>query len=312
MPARYEVKSFVARPSCSRSRSTSTTLEQFFGRHARRRVAPSACWPRGAMPVASPANSEEFVAEPRRPGAVRGVLPQLHAQAVGRPPPRPRRPACAAASRCGSTATRATSITATRSCRPRASRRCSPGCSTTAASASCSTARSGRCGAWSRRGGRPSTPARSTSTSAAASAGCRTARCVRVRPPTTPSSSSRACRSTTRTTARSRGRSRSSTSPARSTRTTVVSHEAPAATGEPYYPVPTAASAGAWPTQYRAAGRRRDGPASRVYFCGRLAQYRYFNTDEVIQEALACFQQMRRDCVPRRAPCASSPRTHAA
>jgi UDP-galactopyranose mutase len=31
-------------------------------------------------------------------------------------------------------------------------------------------------------------------------------------------------------------------------------------------------------------------------FQARLAQYRYFNTDEVIQEALACFQTIRDRC----------------
>jgi hypothetical protein len=35
----------------------------------------------------------------------------------------------------------------------------------------------------------------------------------------------------------------------------------------------------------------------RVYFCGRLAQYRYFNTDEVITQALQCFQRIRQACI---------------
>jgi UDP-galactopyranose mutase len=74
---------------------------------------------------------------------------------------------------------------------------------------------------------------------------------------------------------------------------TVVSYETPTATGEPYYPVPAAASTALY-ARYRALAeeetRRR-----RVYFCGRLAQYRYFNTDEVILEALKCFEQIRAD-----------------
>jgi UDP-galactopyranose mutase len=45
----------------------------------------------------------------------------------------------------------------------------------------------------------------------------------------------------------------------------------------------------------------------RVYFCGRLAQYRYFNTDEVVGEALKCFQQIQRRCLPGRAERPSSP-----
>jgi UDP-galactopyranose mutase len=85
---------------------------------------------------------------------------------------------------------------------------------------------------------------------------------------------------------------------------TVVSYETPAATGEPYYPVPTADSA-LIARRYRelaeAETRRR-----RVYFCGRLAQYRYFNTDEVIQEALRCFEEIQRRCAPGRAASALS------
>jgi UDP-galactopyranose mutase len=74
---------------------------------------------------------------------------------------------------------------------------------------------------------------------------------------------------------------------------TVVSYETPTATGEPYYPVPAAPNTALY-ARYQALAeeetRRR-----RVYFCGRLAQYRYFNTDEVIVEALKCFEQIRAD-----------------
>ncbi len=73
---------------------------------------------------------------------------------------------------------------------------------------------------------------------------------------------------------------------------TVVSYETPAATGEPFYPVPRRESAALY-ARYRElteAETARNG----VHFCGRLAQYRYFNTDEVIQEALTCFQTIRR------------------
>jgi UDP-galactopyranose mutase len=75
---------------------------------------------------------------------------------------------------------------------------------------------------------------------------------------------------------------------------TVVSYETPAASGEPFYPVPTGGSRQLC-ERYQALAeeetRRR-----RVFFCGRLAQYRYFNTDEVITEALACFQRIRQAC----------------
>lgn len=88
---------------------------------------------------------------------------------------------------------------------------------------------------------------------------------------------------------------------------TVVSYETPSGSGEPYYPVPTAASSQLY-ERYRALAdeetRRR-----RVFFCGRLAQYRYFNTDEVITEALQCFQRIRQTCGPRDDPSVSSPTT---
>lgn len=75
---------------------------------------------------------------------------------------------------------------------------------------------------------------------------------------------------------------------------TVVSYETPAAEGEPFYPVPRKESAELY-KRYRALAEI-ETERNRVYFCGRLAQYRYFNTDEVIQEALACFQTIRERC----------------
>ena len=82
---------------------------------------------------------------------------------------------------------------------------------------------------------------------------------------------------------------------------TVVSYETPAAEGEPFYPVPRSESAALY-NRYRALAEAETA-RNRVYFCGRLAQYRYFNTDEVIQEALACFQTIRDRCaVPASSP----------
>lgn len=43
-----------------------------------------------------------------------------------------------------------------------------------------------------------------------------------------------------------------------------------------------------------------------VHFCGRLAQYRYFNTDEVIEEALQCFQRIRRGAAVSSSPMAAA------
>ena len=75
---------------------------------------------------------------------------------------------------------------------------------------------------------------------------------------------------------------------------TVLSYETPSATGEPFYPVP-APSAAALYERYRALAEQ-ETRRRRVYFCGRLAQYRYFNTDEVIQEALKCFETIGNHC----------------
>jgi UDP-galactopyranose mutase len=75
---------------------------------------------------------------------------------------------------------------------------------------------------------------------------------------------------------------------------TVVCYETPAATGEPYYPVLRPANRALYARYEELA--RAETARRRVFFCGRLAQYRYFNTDEVIQEALRCFDTIRRTC----------------
>jgi UDP-galactopyranose mutase len=86
---------------------------------------------------------------------------------------------------------------------------------------------------------------------------------------------------------------------------TVISYETPSASGEPYYPVPA--------PQNTALARRYQALAEaetrlrRVYFVGRLAQYRYFNTDEVILEALRCFTEIQKRFAPSAPPCALSP-----
>lgn len=75
---------------------------------------------------------------------------------------------------------------------------------------------------------------------------------------------------------------------------TVISYETPRAEGEPFYPVPRAANKVLYAKYQLLAEKER--VEKSVYFCGRLAQYRYFNTDEVIQEALACFQRILTAC----------------
>jgi len=87
-------------------------------------------------------------------------------------------------------------------------------------------------------------------------------------------------------------------------RRTVVSYETPQANGEPYYPVPKAENKSLYMKYAALAEREKMDKA--VYFCGRLAQYRYFNTDEVILEALACVRRMERECGARPARSALS------
>jgi UDP-galactopyranose mutase len=85
---------------------------------------------------------------------------------------------------------------------------------------------------------------------------------------------------------------------------TVVSYETPAAAGEPYYPVPRPESRALYRRYQELA--EQETARRRVYFCGRLAQYRYFNTDEVILEALRCFDEIRKTCGAAR-PASSLP-----
>jgi UDP-galactopyranose mutase len=91
---------------------------------------------------------------------------------------------------------------------------------------------------------------------------------------------------------------------------TVVSYETPTDRGEPFYPVPRAESAALY-GRYRELADAETA-RRRVFFCGRLAQYRYFNTDEVIQEALRCFHEIRQTCATRTAPSATLSPTRAA
>lgn len=76
---------------------------------------------------------------------------------------------------------------------------------------------------------------------------------------------------------------------------TVVSYETSSAAGEPFYPIPKAGNVALYRRYQELADEERT--KRNVYFCGRLAQYRYFNTDEVIQEALSCFQVIRQRCM---------------
>lgn len=62
---------------------------------------------------------------------------------------------------------------------------------------------------------------------------------------------------------------------------TSVVYEYPMAEGDPYYPVPCQESAELF-ARYRALAERE----KHVYFLGRLANYKYFNMDQVVAQAL--------------------------
>lgn len=72
---------------------------------------------------------------------------------------------------------------------------------------------------------------------------------------------------------------------------TVVATEYPSATGDPYYPVPET-SAAALAARYadRAGEETR---RARVWFAGRLAEYRYLNMDEAFLRGLAVWEEIR-------------------
>lgn len=72
---------------------------------------------------------------------------------------------------------------------------------------------------------------------------------------------------------------------------TVISYETPQAAGEPYYPIPAPANTRLY-DQYRLLADREQRERN-VFFVGRLAEYRYYNSDEVMLRALDTFQTLR-------------------
>jgi UDP-galactopyranose mutase len=72
---------------------------------------------------------------------------------------------------------------------------------------------------------------------------------------------------------------------------TVICYEYPQAEGEPYYPIPTGNNHQLY-ERYRQLAERETNERN-VYFCGRLAEYKYFNTDEVIENALRTFERIK-------------------
>ncbi len=71
---------------------------------------------------------------------------------------------------------------------------------------------------------------------------------------------------------------------------TSIVYEYPCDGGEPYYPVPRPENAQVY-EKYRELANATTG----VYFCGRLANYRYFNMDQVVAQALHLFREIAED-----------------
>ncbi len=72
----------------------------------------------------------------------------------------------------------------------------------------------------------------------------------------------------------------------RHSKTSIV-YEYPRAEGDPYYPIPRPENTALY-SKYRELAKRD----ASVHFCGRLANYRYFNMDQVVAQALATFRNM--------------------
>jgi len=72
---------------------------------------------------------------------------------------------------------------------------------------------------------------------------------------------------------------------------TTIIKEYPAAHGEPYYPVFTPRTKQIL-TRYQELADEVESKG--VYFLGRLAQYKYLNMDQAIDNALSLFERLRR------------------
>jgi UDP-galactopyranose mutase len=68
---------------------------------------------------------------------------------------------------------------------------------------------------------------------------------------------------------------------------TSIVYEYPRAKGDPYYPIPRPENAALY-----ARYKELADASENVHFCGRLANYRYLNMDQVVGQALATFQRI--------------------
>lgn len=73
---------------------------------------------------------------------------------------------------------------------------------------------------------------------------------------------------------------------------TVIAYEYPAEEGEPYYPVPSSEAMEKY-EKYKLL-MEKETKSKNTYFTGRLAEYRYYNMDEVIENALQVFNKIKK------------------
>ena len=71
---------------------------------------------------------------------------------------------------------------------------------------------------------------------------------------------------------------------------TVISKEFPKSKGDPYYPISDKKNLNMYKKYEKLI---TDEKKKNIYFEGRLAKYKYFNTDEVIENALTLFNQLK-------------------
>lgn len=72
---------------------------------------------------------------------------------------------------------------------------------------------------------------------------------------------------------------------------TVISYEYPKAEGDPYYPIPMEKNQQLY-LQYKKLAEQETADHN-VFFCGRLAEYKYYNTDEVLELAFRTFEKIK-------------------
>lgn len=72
---------------------------------------------------------------------------------------------------------------------------------------------------------------------------------------------------------------------------TLVSYEYPHSNGDPYYPIPDVENENLY--KKYADLCLKETELKNVYFCGRLAQYKYVNTDQAIEMALDTFEKIK-------------------